>query len=140
MKGKTQLHSEPEQIFKSPLKQWPIQMHLISPMAPYYQNADVLLVADCVAYALNNFHDVHLKDRALGIACPKLDQNQDVYKKKIISWIDDASIKSLTVMMMQIPCCIELLELARSAEKEAKRSMKIQTLMVGIKGEILHAE
>ncbi len=125
---------------KSPLQQWPIQMHLISPLAPYYLKADVLLAADCVAYALNDFHNTYLKDNALAIACPKLDDNQEIYKKKIISWIDDAKIKSLTVMMMQIPCCINLLELTRTAEKEAKRPLKIQTLMVGIKGDILHQE
>ncbi len=127
-------------IIKSPLRQWPIQMHLISPTAPYFLQADVLLVADCVAYAVNDFHNSHLKDKALAIACPKLDENQQAYKEKIISWIDDAKIKSLTVIMMQIPCCIDLLELARSAEKEAMRPMKIQTLMVGIKGDILHQE
>ncbi len=125
---------------KSPLQQWPIQMHLISPQAPYYKNANVILAADCVAYALDNFHSTYLKDKALAIACPKLDINQEIYKEKIISWIDDAKIKSLTVMMMQTPCCIELLELARSAEKNALRPLKIQTLMVGIKGDILHRE
>ncbi len=125
---------------KSPLQQWPIQMHLISPQAPYYKKANVILAADCVAYALDNFHGTYLKNNALAIACPKLDINQEIYKEKIISWIDDAKIKSLTVMMMQIPCCIELLELTRSAEKSALRPLKIQTLMVGIKGDILHRE
>lgn len=125
---------------QSPLRQWPIQMHLISSTAPYFIKADVLLVADCVAYALDDFHTVFLKNKALAIACPKLDTHQDIYTKKIISWIDDANIKSLTVMMMQIPCCIDLLELARGAEKKASRPLKIETIMVGIKGDILHRE
>ncbi len=127
-------------ITNGPLKQWPIQLHLISPIAPYFLKSDVLLVADCVAYAVHDFHNSYLKDKALAIACPKLDKNQQVYKEKIISWIDDAKIKSLTIIMMQIPCCIDLLELARSAEKEAMRPMKIRTLMVGITGDILHQE
>jgi hypothetical protein len=68
--------------FKSQLRQWPIQMHLISPTAPYYQGADVVLTSDCVAYALGGFHRDYLKGKAIGIACPKLDQGQEVYVEK----------------------------------------------------------
>ncbi len=67
----------------SQLRQWPIQMHLISPTAPYYQNADVLLTADCVAYALGDFQRDYLKDKSLAIACPKLDSGQEIYMEKI---------------------------------------------------------
>ena len=67
----------------SQLRQWPIQLHLVSPMAPYYQGADVLIVADCVAYAIGGFHSEHLKGKAIGIACPKLDSNQESYVEKI---------------------------------------------------------
>ena len=63
---------------KSQLRQWPIQMHLISPMAPYFQGADVLLTADCVAYAVGGFHSEYLKGKSIAIACPKLDAGQDV--------------------------------------------------------------
>lgn len=75
-----QLNREMHQPLTSPLQQWPIQMHLISPSAPYYAKADVLLVADCVAYALDNFHSTYLKNNALAIACPKLDTHQAVKK------------------------------------------------------------
>ena len=68
---------------QSQLSQWPIQMHLVSPIAPYYQGADVLLAADCVAYSLGDFHSEHLKEKSLGIACPKLDVSQEVYLEKI---------------------------------------------------------
>ena len=60
----------------SQLRQWPVQLHLISPMAPYYQGADVVLTADCVAYALGGYHAEHLKGKAIAIACPKLDDGQ----------------------------------------------------------------
>src|SRR3990170_4998978 len=70
---------------KSQLRQWPIQMHLISPAAPYYQGADVLLAADCVAYALGGFHPEYLKGKAIAIACPKLDEGQEEYVEKIKS-------------------------------------------------------
>ena len=75
---------------QSQLRQWPIQLHLISPNAPYYQGADVLLTADCVAYALGDFHSAHLKGKALAIACPKLDQGQEVYREKIKAWSEEA--------------------------------------------------
>ena len=61
---------------QSQLRQWPIQLHLVSPMAPYYQKADVLLVADCVAYSVGDFHKDYLKGKSLAIACPKLEEGQ----------------------------------------------------------------
>ena len=100
---------------KSQLKQWPIQLHLIGPTAPYYQGADVLLVADCVAYALGSFHQDYLKGKSIAIACPKLDEGQDTYVEKIKSWFEDAKINTLTVLIMQVPCCMGLVSLAQQA-------------------------
>lgn len=124
----------------SQLRQWPIQMHLISPTAPYYQNADVLLTADCVAYALGDFHREYLKGKSLAIACPKLDSDQGIYAEKIKAWIDDAHINTLTVLIMQVPCCMGLLGLAKEAAQSAKRKVPIKYLVVGIQGQILHEE
>ena len=125
---------------KSQLTQWPIQMHLINPTAPYYQGADVLLTADCVAYALGDFHRDYLKDKSIAIACPKLDQGQDVYLEKIKAWIDEAKINTLTVLIMQVPCCMGLLNLARQAADGAKRKVPIKFVVVGVQGEILQEE
>ena len=125
---------------KSQLTQWPIQMHLINPTAPYYQGADVLLTADCVAYALGDFHRDYLKDKSIAIACPKLDQGQDVYLEKIKAWIDEAKINTLTVLIMQVPCCMGLLNLARQAADDAKRKVPIKFVVVGVQGEILQEE
>ena len=124
----------------SQLRQWPIQMHLISPTAPYYQNADVLLTADCVAYALGDFHREYLKDKSLAIACPKLDSGQDIYQEKIRAWIDEANINTLTVLIMQVPCCMGLLGLAREAARKAHRKVPIKYAVVGIQGEVLQEE
>jgi hypothetical protein len=124
----------------SQLRQWPIQMHLISPLAPYYQNADVLLTADCVAYALGDFHREYLKDKSLAIACPKLDSGQDIYMEKITAWIDEANINTLTVLIMQVPCCMGLLGLAREAAEKAKRKIPIKCVVVGIQGEVIQEE
>jgi len=122
---------------QSQLSQWPIQLHLISPNAPYYQDADVVLTADCVAYALGDFHGEYLKDRSLAIACPKLDTGQDIYREKITSWIDDAKIKSLNVLIMQVPCCTGLLNLAQQAVEKAERKISLTYTVVGIQGDIL---
>ena len=125
---------------KSQLTQWPIQMHLISPMAPYYQGADVLLTADCVAYAMGGFHPEYLKGKSIAIACPKLDEGQDVYVEKIKSWLEDAKINTLTVLIMQVPCCMGLLQLAQQAAQSSERKVPIKYIVVGLQGEILTEE
>src|ERR1035437_4339063 len=122
---------------KSQLGQWPVQMHLISPTAPYFKGADVLLTADCVAYALGGFHPEYLKGKSIGIACPKLDEGQEEYVEKIKSWIDDAKINTLTVMIMQVPCCRGLLSLAQQAAQAATRKVPIKLIVVGIQGDIV---
>jgi len=124
----------------SHLRQWPIQLNLISPAAPYYQEADVLLAADCVAYALGGFHREYLKGKSIAIACPKLDQGQDTYIEKIKSWIDNAKINTLTVLIMQVPCCMGLVGLAQDAAKQAQRKVPIKYVVVGLRGEILKEE
>jgi hypothetical protein len=124
----------------SQLRQWPIQMHLISPLAPYYQNADVLLTADCVAYALGDFHREYMKDKSLAIACPKLDSGQEIYMEKIKAWIDDAKINTLTVLIMQVPCCMGLLGLAREAAEKAERKVPIKYEVVSVQGEVIQQE
>ncbi len=125
---------------KSQLRQWPIQLHLISPTAPYYQGADVLLTADCVGYALGGFHPEFLKGKSIAIACPKLDEGQDIYVEKIKSWFDDAKINTLTVLIMQVPCCMGLLNIAQQASRIADRKVPIKSVVVGIQGEILKEE
>ncbi|MEE9436039.1 MAG: hypothetical protein V3V37_05090 [Candidatus Adiutricales bacterium] len=125
---------------ESQLRQWPIQMHLISPTAPYYQGADVLLTADCVGYALGDFHREYLKGKSMAIACPKLDEGQDVYLEKIKAWFEGAKINTLTVLIMQVPCCMGLLNLARRAVQASSRKVPVKFVVVGVEGEILQEE
>lgn len=124
----------------SQLTHWPIQLHLMSPMAPQYQGSDVLLCADCVSFALGDFHKNHLKGRSLAIACPKLDDGQDVYLEKIQALIDDAKINTLSVMIMEVPCCSGLLRLARKAAENASRKVPVKCVVVGIQGDIIREE
>lgn len=122
---------------QSQLRQWPIQLHLVSPAAPYYQKADVLLAADCVAFSVGDFHKDYLKGKSIAIACPKLDEGQDVYIEKIKSFIDDAKINTLTVMTMQVPCCAGLVAVARQALQSAKRKIPIKSIVVSLQGDVL---
>lgn len=121
----------------SELTHWPVQLHLIPPMAPHFQGKDILLSADCVAYSLGDFHRDYLKGKALTIACPKLDEGQEVYQEKLIAFIDQAKINTLTVMTMEVPCCSGLVGLAQRAAEKATRKIPVKWIVVGIKGEIL---
>jgi len=124
----------------SQLGHWPVQLHLVNPNASYYQSADVVIAADCVAYALGNFHDKFLKGKSLAIACPKLDSNMDIYVAKMTAMIDSAKINTLTVMIMEVPCCGGLLRMVQDATAAAKRKVPVKLLVVGVKGEILKEE
>ena len=124
----------------SQLRQWPVQLHLVGPMAPYFQNADVVLAADCVAYTLGDFHKDHLAGNSLAIACPKLDVEQEAYREKLTTLIDEAKINTLTVMTMEVPCCTGLLRLAQSAAARANRKIPVKSKVVGLGGEILSEE
>lgn len=125
---------------ESQLRQWPIQMHLISPTAPYYEGADVLLTADCVGYALGDFQRQFLKGKSIAIACPKLDEGQDIYQEKIKAWFEDAKINSLTVLIMQVPCCRGLMQIAQQAAQASQRKVPIKSILVGVQGEIIQEE
>jgi hypothetical protein len=131
---------EPSGPVRSQLRQWPIQLHLVNPNAPYYQGADVLLTADCVAYALGGFHSTHLKGKSIAIACPKLDDGLDIYAQKIRAWFDDARINTLTVMIMEVPCCGGLTAIARQALASAQRKVPVKEIIVGLDGEIRREE
>jgi NAD-dependent dihydropyrimidine dehydrogenase PreA subunit len=121
----------------SRLTHWPIQLHLISPTAPHYRGSDLLLAADCAAYALADFHRDCLKGRTLAIACPKLDSGQDIYEDKITALIDRGNIRSITVLIMQVPCCGGLLRLVVDAAGRAARVIPVRCVVVGLRGEIL---
>lgn len=123
---------------KSHLTQWPIQMHLVSPSAQYYKNSDLLLAADCCAFSYGDFHKDFLKGKSLAIACPKLDSNKEIYLEKLISMISDANINSLTVMIMQVPCCGGLLKLAQEAIDTSGKDIPLNVIIVGISGDIIN--
>ena len=124
----------------SELRQWPVQLHLIPPGAPYFKKADLLLAADCVAFSVGNFHQDFLKGNSLVIACPKLDQGQEIYLQKLVALIDEAQINTMTVLVMEVPCCTGLVRLAQEAVARATRKVPVKKTVIGIRGDVLADE
>jgi len=125
---------------RSELTHWPVQLHLISPNASQFRNADMLLAADCTAFSVGNFHDRFLKGKALAIACPKLDNSQQIYTEKLITLINEAKINTLTVLIMEVPCCGGLTDIARTAAEKASRKVPVKRTVISVQGEILSEE
>ena len=121
---------------QSRLRQWPVQLHLASPMAPYFQKADLVVAADCTAFAYGNFHNDFIKGKAIVIACPKLDDGQEIYVEKLQALIEDAKVNTLTVVTMEVPCCNGLLAMVKQAAAAAKRKVPVKHVVVGIQGGI----
>ena len=128
------------QIQQSALRQWPVQLHLLNPQAQHFRQADVVLAADCAAYAYGDFHNRFLKNHTLAIACPKLDTNKESYIEKLTAMIDHSLINSLSVVIMEVPCCGGLLQIAQRAVSNAKRRIPVKLVVVGVEGNILKEE
>lgn len=118
----------------SELRQWPVQLHLVPPTAPYFQNADILICADCVAFAMGSMHQELLKGKALAIACPKLDDTS-AYVDKLAHIFSANEIKSITVAIMEVPCCRGLDIMVREALRKSGRDIPLESLVIGINGE-----
>jgi NAD-dependent dihydropyrimidine dehydrogenase PreA subunit len=93
---------------QSTLEHWPVQLHLANPNAPYFTGADLLIAADCTAFSMGDFHQRLLKGKKLVIACPKLDSNQQSYIEKLASIMKTANLNTITVAIMEVPCCSSL--------------------------------
>ncbi|MCS7180366.1 MAG: 4Fe-4S binding protein [bacterium] len=122
---------------KSQLRQWPIQLHLVNPIAPYFKKADLLFAADCTAFSYGNFHNDFIKEKTILIACPKLDTGIDRYIEKINQIIINNNINTVTVAIMEVPCCSGLLKIVEEAVKKSGKKIPIKKIVIGLKGEIL---
>lgn len=127
--------AEESSVRTSELRQWPLQMHLVPPTAPFLRDADLLLVADCVPYAYADFHRDFLQGRALLIGCPKLDDGQ-AYLQKLTAILSRNDIRRLTVLHMEVPCCSGLIMLARQAIAASGKNVPLETVRIGIQGEV----
>jgi NAD-dependent dihydropyrimidine dehydrogenase PreA subunit len=121
---------------QSELTNWPVQLRLVSPGATYLRSADLLLIADCVPFALADFHSRFLNGKPVVIGCPKLD-DVNYYVDKMTEIIKNNDLNSLTVVHMEVPCCSRLNYIAEKALEASGKSVPIQDITIGISGEVL---
>jgi hypothetical protein len=137
MKGKGK--PIPEQFRQGPttssmLAQWPIQLKLVPPNAPYFQEADLLVVADCIPFAYADFHRDLLNGKAVVVGCPKLD-DPHFYVEKLSRIVSESSIKSITIAHMEVPCCFGLNSIVQEALGKSGKNIPIQEVTITIGGE-----
>jgi ferredoxin len=118
------------------LTTWPVQLKLLPPNASFFENADLLIAADCVPFAYAGFHEDMLKGKALAIGCPKLDDTS-LYRSKLAAIFRMSNIKSVTVVNMEVPCCFGLFRLVKEALAESGKSIPLKQETISIKGEKL---
>jgi len=123
----------------SQLGHWPVQLKLVSPNAPYFVDADLLLVADCVPFAMGDFHNKFLKNHSVVVGCPKLD-DAEFYIEKLAAIIQTNKLNSLMVIHMEVPCCSGLTEIARRAISKNKIEMSFKDVTISLNGNVSRNE
>ena len=121
----------------SELRQWPLQLHLINPAAPYFDNADLLVSADCVPYAYGDFHRDFLQGKIVITFCPKLDNSMDRYLEKLTELFRTKQINSVTIVRMEVPCCGGTEMVVRKALEAAGKQVNVKVNVISINGEII---
>ena len=125
-----------EATIPSGLGNWPIQLMLVPPQAPYLQNCDLVIAADCTAFAHGSFHSLFLDStKPLLIACPKLD-NVSYYLDKLADIFRLAEIRSIELLLMEVPCCSGLQKIVQEAMKMAEKEIPLKTTVIGVRGDI----
>jgi Pyruvate/2-oxoacid:ferredoxin oxidoreductase delta subunit len=119
----------------SQLRQWPVQLHLLPPTAPFFQQEELVLAADCAAFAYADFHQDLLRGKALAIGCPKLDDGK-AYLDKLTAILKNNDIRRLSVVHMEVPCCSGLIMLAREAIAQTGRDVELKTICVSVDGRL----
>lgn len=119
----------------SRLSQWPVQIKLVAPNASYFNGANLLIAADCTAYAYGNFHNDFIKNKICIVGCPKLDMED--YTEKLAAIISGNDIKSVTVVRMEVPCCGGIENAARQALQKSGKFIPWQIVTISIDGEII---
>ncbi|MFH1151106.1 MAG: 4Fe-4S binding protein [Actinomycetota bacterium] len=120
----------------SRLANWPVQLQLVPPRAPYFDDADLLIAADCTAFSYADFHERFLAEKALIVGCPKLD-NAGFYRAKLAQIFIQNEIRSITVVYMEVPCCFGLVHLVHESIKESGKDIPLTLVKLGIKGDVV---
>ena len=124
---------------ESHLGQWPVQMKLVGPDAPYFKGADLLWAADCVPFAMADFHERFLAGKAVAVGCPKLDEGQ-LYIDKLAEIIKRGKPRSLTVVHMEVPCCFGMTHIAKEAISKSGEDLSFEDVTVSLQGSVIKTE
>ena len=127
-------------VASAPLHQFPIQLRLVNPNAPFFHERDLILAADCTAFVCNRFHHQFMKENSIVIACPKLDNMAVQYVEKLTAIIESSIIRSLTVVLVEVPCCGGLWHIAQQALENARRKISMKKVVIGVNGTIQSTE
>ena len=135
--GERPVSHEEAPVYSAELQNWPVQLQLLNPNAPYLKNADLLIAADCAPFAYANFHQRFLKNKILIIFCPKLDKTIDQYVDKLAEIFRNQDIKSISIVHMEVPCCSGIEVIVKRALEKSHKNIIIKDYTVSIKGEII---
>ena len=119
----------------SQLNQWPVQIKLVPVNAAYFENANLLISADCAAYAYSNFHQEFMKNKVTLIGCPKLDEGD--YSEKLTAILEENKIKSVTVVRMEVPCCGGIENAVKIALKNSDKMIPWHVVTISTDGKVL---
>ncbi|ADZ10200.1 4Fe-4S ferredoxin iron-sulfur binding domain-containing protein [Methanobacterium lacus] len=125
---------------KPELKNWPIQLQLLNPNAPYLKNADLLIAADCAPFAYPNFNQKFLKGKILIILCPKLDKTIEEYIDKLAEIFKIQDIHSISIVHMEVPCCSGIGVIVNRALEKAKKDITVEDYTISINGEVINTQ
>jgi hypothetical protein len=123
----------------SALGNWPIQLRLVPPHAPFLHGADLLLVADCVPFAMADFHRRLLRGRPVLVGCPKPDDGQ-AYVEKLAAILAMSDVQSVTIIHMEVPCCTGLVRIAEAAVQRSGRNVPLKDVTISIRGQVIGPE
>ena len=137
---KPKTESEPQIMVGPELRNWPVQLQLLNPSAPYFKNANLLISADCAPFAYANFHQKFLKDKVLIILCPKLDQTIELYVDKLTEIFEKQDINSISIVHMEVPCCSGIEVIVRRALEKSQKDIPIKDYTISIAGEIIRTK
>jgi ferredoxin len=120
----------------SELRHWPIQLRLVNSLAPYFDNADLLISADCVPFAYADFHKDFLRDKIVVMFCPKLDKDIDEYISKLADIFSRHAIRSVTVLHMEVPCCSGVTYVLNKALERSGKKIPVTDKTIAIQGNV----
>ncbi|OFX13912.1 MAG: hypothetical protein A2Z18_07580 [Armatimonadetes bacterium RBG_16_58_9] len=132
-------HAAVRESVTTELRQWPVKLYLVNPSAPYFQEAHLLIAADCVPFAYGGFHPDFLRDKVLVTGCPKFDETE-LYARKLAEILRSNSIQSVTVVKMEVPCCSGIAAIAEAAMEASGKNVPYKDITISLTGQVKSQE